>query len=126
MFHYPRSDNEDPVPISNREKLTRVFSISRHVNLARYLQYMGFPGGSVIKNLPVNAGNTSDMDTAPELGRSLGGRNGNPLQYSCLGNHGQRSLVGVVHGVAKQLDMTSTTKQQQLAIYSMSTLVSII
>ena len=39
----------------------------------------GFPGGSVIKNLPVNAG---DMDLIPGLGRSPGEGNGNPLQYS--------------------------------------------
>ena len=44
---------------------------------------MGFPGGSVIKNPPVNAG---DLGLIPELGRSPGEGNGNPLQYSCLGN----------------------------------------
>ena len=36
------------------------------------------------------------------LGRSPGGGNGNPLQYSCLETrHGQRSLAGYVHGVSK-------------------------
>ena len=44
---------------------------------------MGFPGGSVIKNLPANTG---DAGSFPGLGRSPGGRNGNLLQYSCLGN----------------------------------------
>ena len=39
----------------------------------------GFPGGSVIKNLPANAG---DISSIPESGRSLGEGNGNPLQYS--------------------------------------------
>ena len=43
----------------------------------------GFPGGSVIKNLPANAG---DVGLIPGLGRSPGEENGNPLQYSCLGN----------------------------------------
>ena len=43
----------------------------------------GFPGGSVVKNLPANAG---DMGLIPGLGRSPGGGNGNPLQYSCLDN----------------------------------------
>ena len=42
-----------------------------------------FPGGSVVKNLPTNAG---DMGLNPGLGRSPRGENGNPLQYSCLGN----------------------------------------
>ena len=45
--------------------------------------YMGFPGSSVLKKLPANAGNT---DSIPESGRSLREGNGNPFQYSCLGN----------------------------------------
>ena len=44
---------------------------------------MGFPGGSVVKNPPANAG---DVGLIPGSGRSLGEENGNPLQYSCLGN----------------------------------------
>ena len=44
---------------------------------------MGFPGGSAVKNLPANAGDTGSI---PGLGRSSGEQNGNPLQYSCLGN----------------------------------------
>ena len=44
---------------------------------------MGFPGGTVVKNLPDNAG---DAGSIPGSGRSLGGGNGNPLLYSCLGN----------------------------------------
>ena len=44
---------------------------------------MGFPGGSVVKNPPANAG---DVGSIPGLGRSLGDKNGNPLQYSCLEN----------------------------------------
>ena len=58
-------------------------------NLTLYTQ--GCPGGSVVKNPPGNAGDTG---STPELGRSRGGGNGNPLQYSCLGSHGQRSLAG--------------------------------
>ena len=45
--------------------------------------YKGFPGGSVVKNLPANAG---DRDSVPGLGRSPGEGNDKPLQYSCLGN----------------------------------------
>ena len=37
----------------------------------------------MVNNLPANAGDTSSVS---ELGRSHGERNGNPLQYSCLGN----------------------------------------
>ena len=44
---------------------------------------MGFPGGSVVKNLPANAG---DAGLIPGLARAPGEGNGNPLQYSCLEN----------------------------------------
>ena len=44
---------------------------------------LGFPDDSLVKNLPANAG---DMGWILELGRSPGEGNGNPLQYSCLGN----------------------------------------
>ena len=46
----------------------------------------GFPGGSVVKNLPANAVDARDVGFTPGSGRSLGGRNSNPLQYSCLEN----------------------------------------
>ena len=49
----------------------------------------------VVKNLPANAGNVRDAGLIPGLGRSPGGGQGNPLQYSCLENlRGQRSLAG--------------------------------
>ena len=44
---------------------------------------MGFPGGSVEKNPLVNAGH---VGSNPGSGRSSGEGNGNPLQYSSLGN----------------------------------------
>ena len=48
--------------------------------------YYGFPGDIVVKNLPANARNSRNSDSIPELGRSPGGINGHPLQYSCLEN----------------------------------------
>ena len=46
------------------------------------------------KNPPANAGGSGDVGLIPGLGRSLGGGNGSPLQYSCLESlHGLRSLV---------------------------------
>ena len=45
----------------------------------------GFPGGSAVKNTSANIGDT-DQGLIPGLGRSPGGGNGNPLQYSCLEN----------------------------------------
>ena len=44
---------------------------------------MGFPGGSNSKESACNVG---DLGSIPGLGRSPGGGNGNPLQYSCLEN----------------------------------------
>ena len=56
-----------------------------------------FPDGAVGKESACNAG---DSGLIPGLRRSLGEENGNPFQYSCLGNPiGQRSLA--VHGVAR-------------------------
>ena len=53
---------------------------------------VGFPGGL---NGKESACNAEDLGSIPGLGRSLGERNGYPLQYCCLENpHGQRSLAG--------------------------------
>ena len=46
---------------------------------------MGFPGGSIVKNLPANAEDSGDSVSIPGSERSPGVGNGNPLQYSCLG-----------------------------------------
>ena len=62
----------------------------------------GFPGGSVVKNLPANAGDTGDIDLIPDLGRSPGGGKGHLRQYSCLENPLDRGIwQATVHGVAK-------------------------
>ena len=53
-------------------------------NKLRYTQ--GFPSGSVVKNLPANAGNARHASLIPGSRRSPGEGNGNPLQHSCLGN----------------------------------------
>ena len=66
--------------------------------------WWAFPGGSVVKNMPANAG---DGGSIPGLGRSPGGGNGNPLQYSCLGNPmGRGAWWAAVHGVTKKSNMT--------------------
>ena len=46
----------------------------------KHMEKTGFPGGSVVKNLPAKA----DVGSIPGLERSPGGGNGHPLQYSCL------------------------------------------
>ena len=56
----------------------------------------------VVKNPPVNAGNTGDEGLIPGSGRSHGEGNGNPLQYSCLENPMVRGAwQAMVHRVAK-------------------------
>ena len=61
----------------------------------------------VIKNLPADAGDVRDADWIPGSGRSPGGRNGNPLQYSRLENPMDRGAwCATVHGVAKDSDTT--------------------
>ena len=54
--------------------------------LTVWVSYLGFPGSSLVKNLPTNAEDTGKGGLIPRLESSPGGRNGNPLQYSCLEN----------------------------------------
>ena len=62
----------------------------------------------VVKNPPVNAGDTGDICSIPGLGRSPGGGHGNPLQYSCLENPMDRGAWwATVHGIAKSLTRLS-------------------
>ena len=53
---------------------------------------MGFPGGSVVKKPPANAG---DQSLIPRFGRFSGEGNGNPLQHSCSENPMDRSLQAI-------------------------------
>ena len=66
---------------------------------------MDFPGGSVVKNPPANAG---DVNSIPELGRSSGEGNGNSLQYSCLDVPMDRGAwQATVHEVTKSGTQTT-------------------
>ena len=61
-----------------------------------------FPSGSVVKNLPANAGDTGDVGLVPGSGRSPGVGNGNLLQYSSWDNPTDRGTwQATVHGLAK-------------------------
>ena len=62
-----------------------------------------FPGGAVPKNTPANAG---DPGLIPGLGRSPGGGNGNPLQYSCLKIPWTEEPGGLSPWGCKESDMT--------------------
>ena len=62
----------------------------------------GFPGGSVVKNPPANAGDTEEAGLMPEWGRSPGRGNGKPLQYACLDNPmNTGAWRATVHGVTE-------------------------
>ena len=58
-------------------------------------------GDFVVENLPVNAEEARDASSIPRLGRSPGGGNGNPLQYSCLENSNSGAWWATVHEVTK-------------------------
>ena len=63
---------------------------------------MSFPGATAVKNLPGNTGDTRGMGSTPASGRSPGGGNGNPLQYSCLEYSTDRGAWrATVHRMAK-------------------------
>ena len=66
--------------------------------------YVGFPGGSVVKNPPANEG---DMGSIPGSGRSSGEGSGTPLQSSCLGKPMNRGAWwATVSGVAEESHTT--------------------
>ena len=68
---------------------------------------LGFPGGSVAKNPPASARDAGDAGLMPGSGRSPGGQNGNPPQYSCLGNPmDKRNLAGYSPLCQKESDTT--------------------
>ena len=82
------------------------------MNFIRFLYwhphgYQGLPGDSVVKNTPASAGDLGDAVSVPGSEKSLGVRNGKPLQYSCLGNPIDREAwQAPVYGVAKESNIT--------------------
>ena len=84
---------------------------------------MGFPGGSVVKNLPANE---VDVGSISGLGRSPRVGHGNPLQYSPLGNPTDRGdLRATVHGVTGGSDTTEQLNTCHLGSYGSSMPLSI-
>ena len=56
----------------------------------------------MVKNLPASTGDAGETGLVPGLGRSPGGRNGNPLQYSFLENPmNGGAWQAIVHRVTK-------------------------
>ena len=74
----------------------------------------GFLGNTVVKNLTANTGDTRDVGSVPRFRRSLGERNGNPLQYSGLENSIDRGAWwATIHRVSG-LDTTEGLNMQRV------------
>ena len=79
----------------------------------------------MVKNLPANARDIRDLGLISGLGRSPGGVHGNPLQYSCLGNHMDRgawwaTFPGTTKSQTKVSDWTQLTTYKRLKLGSLS------
>ena len=85
---------------------------------------MGFPGGSVVKNPPANAGVIGDAGSIPQLGRSPGEGNGYPLQYACLEISMNRGAwQATVHDIAE----SDTPERLTLSLFKdLSTLIQMV
>ena len=71
------------------------------------LKWLNSSSGSVVKNPPANAGDAEVAGLVSQSGRSLGEGNGNPLQFSCLGNPMDRGAwVDYSPWAHKELNMT--------------------
>ena len=84
-----------------------------HACYGSFIQFLlGFPGGTMVQNLPAKAGDAREEGSISEWGRSPGLGNGNLLQYSCLGNFMDRGAwQAIVHG-SQRIGDNLTTKQQ--------------
>ena len=75
----------------------------------------------MVKNLLAIVGDTGDMGSIPELGRCLGGGNGNPLQYSCLENLMDRGAWwATIHEVTKSQIMTEHEDDDHSYLFNIS------
>ena len=98
------------VAVKNQNRSLTVSKERQKINKPEVSSHMGFPGGSVVKNLPA---------VQETWVQSLGQedpfeKESNPLQYSCLENScGQKSLVGCKQSMDSESNTTEATKQQQ-------------
>ena len=124
LVNFPRNTKQDTgfTPAASRcwspsDGFHLGYKLRRNSTLRKqsvfYLQYpisWAFPGGSVVKTLPANAG---DEGLIPGSGRSPGKGHGNPLQYSCLGNPMDKRAWWAIESMGSQELGELVTKWQQ-------------
>ena len=104
--------------ILKRIELISQFSVSSQHLLPFFTYSKGFPGDTVVKSPPANAGDTADAGLIPGLGRSSGGGNGNLLHYSCLENSMDRGAWRTtVHEVAESQTQLRTHSHTYSRLY---------
>ena len=80
----------------------------------------------MVKNLPANIRDTENAGLIPGSGRSPGGGNGNPVQYSCLGNPMNRGAwQATVHKVAESWTQLSTYTQEKASLLKPEFLITV-
>ena len=81
----------------------------------------GFPGGTMVKNLPISAGDEGDRGSSPGSGRSRGVGKSKLLKYSRLENSMDRGgWQAAVHGVVKESDTTKHASTYTYIILNVS------
>ena len=97
------------------------FSKSNSLDFDAVGCFGGFPGGSASKE---SACDTGDWGSIPESGRSPGGGNGNPLQYSCLENPMDRG-AGRLQSMGSQKSWTRLKRLSEQACCWLLSVISL-
>ena len=104
FFFFLNTTRQALLLIGILEKLFQTYMHIYHFILITVLLVGLLQGALVVKNSPASGGDSRDVGSINGLGRFLGEGNGNPLQYSCLGNPMDRGAwETTVHGIAKNL-----------------------
>ena len=131
-FYKPHGADKGEPPLSRRKtvawrttrtRLTDPFTLMGRQEMATRLEQgpcvVGFPSGSVVENPPASTGDTGDVGSIPGWGRSPGGGNGNPLQYSCLKHPMHRRVWwATVHRLQRVGHNYAHTHKYTICLYS--------
>ena len=109
---YSTMENGEPSTYLSTYLFISVWTYELLVYLKGLMHFWSVAGGSVVKNLSSSVG---DMGSIPGSGRSPGEGNGNPLQYSCLGNPTDREAWQKSMG-SQRVGHDLVTKEQQQCI----------